>query len=32
MRNYFRPESCFSGVMMYPGLAMLGELGFDDAK
>jgi hypothetical protein len=24
--------SCFSGVMVYPGLAMVGEFGYDDAK
>ena len=27
----FRFESCFSNVMVYPGLAMLGELGSYDA-
>jgi hypothetical protein len=32
MRNDFRSESCFSGVMMYPGLAMVGELVSDDAE
>ena len=32
MRSDFRSESCFSGVMVYPGLAMMGELGSDDAK
>jgi hypothetical protein len=32
MRSDFRPESCYSGVMVYPGLAMVGELGSDDAK
>jgi hypothetical protein len=32
MRSYFKSESCFSGVMVYPGLAMVGELGSDDAK
>jgi hypothetical protein len=32
MRNDFRSESCFSSVMVYPGLAMGGELGSDDAK
>ena len=32
MRSDFKPESCFSVVMVYPGLAMMGELGSDDAK
>ena len=32
MRSDFRSESCFSGVMVYPGLAMVGELGSDVAK
>jgi hypothetical protein len=32
MRTDFRSEFCFSGVMVYPGLAMVGELGSDDAK
>jgi hypothetical protein len=32
MRSDFRSESCFSSVMVYPGLAMVGELGADDAK
>ena len=32
MRSDFRSESCFSNVMLYPGLAMVGELGSDDAK
>jgi hypothetical protein len=32
MRNDFRSEYCFSGVMVFPGLAMVGELGSDDAK
>jgi hypothetical protein len=32
MRSYFRFKSCFSGVLVYPGLAMVGELGSDDAK
>ena len=32
MRSDFRSESCFSGVMVYPALAMLGELGSDNAK
>jgi hypothetical protein len=26
IRSNFRSESCFSGVMVYPGLAMVGEL------
>ena len=32
MRCDFKPKSCFSSVMVYPGLAMLKELGSDDAK
>jgi hypothetical protein len=32
MRSDFRCESCFPGVMVYPALAMVGELGSDDAK
>jgi hypothetical protein len=32
MRSDFRSEFCFSGVMVYPGLAMVGELGSDDAQ
>jgi hypothetical protein len=28
MRSDFRSESCFSGVLGYPGLAMVGEIGF----
>jgi hypothetical protein len=28
----FRSESCFSGVLGYPGLGMVGEFGSDDAK
>jgi hypothetical protein len=32
MRRDFRSESCFAGMMVYPGLAMVGELGSDDAK
>jgi hypothetical protein len=32
MRSDFRSESGFSGVMSYLGLAMLGELGSEDAK
>jgi hypothetical protein len=26
------PYLAFSGVMVYPGLAMVGEFSFDDAK
>jgi hypothetical protein len=32
MRNYFSPEFCFSDVMVYPGLAMVEELGSDGVK
>jgi hypothetical protein len=32
MRSDFRSESCFFCVMVYPGLAMVRELGSDDAK
>jgi hypothetical protein len=32
MRSDLRSESCFSGEMVYLGLAMVGELGSDDAK
>ena len=32
MTSDFRPESCISDVMLYPGLAMVGDLGSDDAK
>jgi hypothetical protein len=32
MRCDFKAESCFSGVLGYPGLNVVGELGFDDAK
>ena len=32
MRYGFKPESCFLGVLGYPGLAVLGVLGFDDAE
>jgi hypothetical protein len=32
MRCDFRSKSCFSGVMVYPGLSLVGELGSDDAK
>jgi hypothetical protein len=31
-RSDFKPKPCFSSVMGYPGLAMLGELGADDAR
>jgi hypothetical protein len=32
MRSDFKSEFCFPGVLAYPGLAMVGELGSDDAK
>jgi hypothetical protein len=32
MRNYFKSESCFSGMMGYPELSVVGELGSDNAK
>jgi hypothetical protein len=32
MRSYFRSKSCFSSVMLYPGLAMVGEFSSDVAK
>jgi hypothetical protein len=32
MRSDFRSISYFCGVMVYPGLAMVGELCSDDAK
>jgi hypothetical protein len=32
MKSEFRSISYFSGVMVYPGPAMVGELGSDDAK
>jgi hypothetical protein len=32
MSSDFRSISCFSGVMVYPGLAVVEELGSDDAK
>ena len=32
MGSDFRSEPCFSGVMVYPGFAMVEELGSDDAK
>jgi hypothetical protein len=28
----FKSESCFSGMVMHPGLGVVGELGSDDAK
>jgi hypothetical protein len=32
MRSDFRSESCFAGMMVYPGLAMVEEFGSYDAK
>jgi hypothetical protein len=32
MRSDFRPKSCFSAVLDYTGLAVVGELGSDDAR
>jgi hypothetical protein len=32
MRSDFRSESCFSGVLGFPGLAVVGELGSDGVK
>ena len=32
MRSDFRSISCFSGVMVYPGLAMVGKFVSDEAK
>jgi hypothetical protein len=32
MRSYFRSISYFSGVMVYPGLAMVGEMDSHDDK
>jgi hypothetical protein len=32
MRTNFRSKSCFSGVMVYPGLAYVEKMGSDDAK
>ena len=32
MRYDFKSESCFSGVLGYPGLAVVGVLGSDDAE
>jgi hypothetical protein len=32
MRYDFKSESCFSSVLGYPGLAVVGVLGSDDAK
>jgi hypothetical protein len=31
MRCNFKSESCFYGVLGYPGLAVVGELGSDNA-
>jgi hypothetical protein len=31
MKCDFKSESCFSGVLGYQGLAVVGELGSDDA-
>jgi hypothetical protein len=32
MRYEFKSESCFSGVLVYPGLDVVGILGSDDAE
>ena len=32
IRYDFKPESCFSGVLGYAGLAVIGELDFEDVK
>jgi hypothetical protein len=32
MRCDFKSESCFSGVLGYPGLAVVGVLNSDDAQ
>jgi hypothetical protein len=32
MRYVFKSESCFSDVLEYPGLAVVGVLGSDDAE
>jgi hypothetical protein len=32
MRYYFKSESCILGVLGYPGLAVVGVLGSDDAQ
>jgi hypothetical protein len=32
MRYYFKFKSCFSGVLGYPGLTVVGLLGSDDAE
>jgi hypothetical protein len=32
IRSDFRSESCLSSVIVYPGLAMVGELGSDYIK
>jgi hypothetical protein len=30
--RHFKSESCFSGVLGYPGLAVVGVMGSDDAE
>lgn len=30
--RFFKSKSCFSGVLVYPGLAVVGELSSDDDK
>ena len=32
MRHDFKPESCFAHVLGYPGLALVGVLGSDNAE
>jgi hypothetical protein len=32
MKNDYRYIACFSVMMVYPGLAMMGEFGSDDTK
>jgi hypothetical protein len=32
MRQDFKSESCFSGVLGYPEFDLVGVLGYDDAK
>ena len=32
MRYDFKSKSCFSGVLGYPGLTVVGVLGSDDAQ
>jgi hypothetical protein len=32
MRYDFKSESCFSGVLGFPGLTVVGVLGSDDAE